>query len=193
MNKLHISIEHHTHQRIPIDILEKYMEHFSKRMFQKGDYLITEGNICTHVYYIEEGGVQSYLVSDAGDIHTLQFGFEGSWVSDLYSLQNQVEGNLNIKALEPTIAYQIDYKQHEQLLEEFPLLDQYYRQIIVKAYANLQQRLIRSLKDSAEKRYLDLLNSQPNIFQRVPQYIIASYLGIKPQSLSRIRQELAKK
>ena len=193
MNHLKKNIEKYINKELPKELFQKFEDSFTIKLFKKNEFLITEGKICKHIYYIKKGALQSYVVSNNGDIHTIQFGFEKNWISDLYSIQNQALGKVNVKALEMTEVYEITNVRYQQILKEVPVLDKYFKEITATAYANLQQRIINSFKDSAETRYLNLIKQKPDILQRVPQYAIASFLGIKPQSLSRIRQQLSQK
>jgi CRP-like cAMP-binding protein len=166
---------------------------FSKNMIKKRELLVREGDICRYTYFIEKGVMSVYTVDTAGEMHVVQFGFEGYWIGDLYSFYTGKPALYNIEALEDCEILQINFDTQEAAYEAIPKLERFYRLLVQNAYINAQLRIAKTFSDSAEARYLDLIERQPDILQRVPQYLVASYLGIKPQSLSRIRKQIFEK
>jgi CRP-like cAMP-binding protein len=166
---------------------------FTKNTIKKRELLVREGDICRYTYFIEKGIIGVYTVDTAGEMHVVQFGFEGYWIGDLYSFYTGKPALYNIEALEDCEVLQIDFDTQEAAYEAIPKLERFYRLLVQNAYINAQLRIAKTFSDSAEARYLDLIERQPDILQRVPQYLVASYLGIKPQSLSRIRKQIFEK
>ncbi|MEQ8927380.1 MAG: Crp/Fnr family transcriptional regulator, partial [Fulvivirga sp.] len=131
-----------------------------------------------------------YYIDDQAHERILQFGIEGWWVNDLYSYLTETPAQLFVQALEPTTVLQIHRNKLNQLFDEVPAIDRFFRYKMQNAYVSLQNRTIHSMSDSAETRYLEFIKTYREIEQRVPQYMIASYLGITPEHLSAIRKNM---
>ena len=123
----------------------------------------------------------------------LQFAIEDWWISDIGSFSEQTPSNLFIEALEDTELLIIDYTNKEKIFQEIPGLERVFRLMIQRAYAVLESRFYSSIAKSAEERYVEFVKKYPAIVQRVPQTQIASFLGITPESLSRIKSKIVKK
>lgn len=193
IEKIRENIELKINQKLTEEEFRSFFTLLSSESFSKKDIVVSEGEICSNIYFIESGSLHSYLTDTQGEVHSIQFGFEGYWISDLYSFLSDKPGLFTIEALENTQVYSLSKVNFEKACDEIPKFERFFRILIQNAYVNSQQRLALTFSEDAERRYLDLIKKQPLIFQKVPQYIIASYLGIKPQSLSRIRKKLVKK
>jgi CRP-like cAMP-binding protein len=156
----------------------------------KKQLLISEGKVCNYLYFVETGILHSYVVDAQGDMHTVQFGFEGHWISDLYSFLSGKPALFNVEALENTTAWAIQNTDFEKMCCQIHKFEHFFRKLLQNAYVQAQHRIAKVFSEDAEHRYLALIEKYPDLAQRVPQYLIASYLGIKPQSLSRIRQNI---
>lgn len=187
------NIEEKLKQELTIEEYEKFTSLLEPLTIQKKQQLVTEDRVCKYLYFVEEGVLHSFLTDDNGENHTIQFGFEGHWISDLYSFVSNTTATFNIEALEETTILAISKSNFEKALNDIPKFERFFRILIQNAYIQSQHRIAKNYSDDAEHRYLALIKQQPDLLQRVPQYLIASYLGIKPQSLSRIRQNLSKK
>lgn len=163
-----------------------------KKSLRRRQYLLQEGDICRYENFIVQGCLRTYEVGLNGQEHVLQFGVEGWWIGDMYSFLTETPSKLNIDALENAELLQIDRASLEALYLEVPKFERFFRIIIQNAFIAGQQRLLSNLADNAEARYLDFLKRYPNIEQRVSNAQIASYLGISPETLSRIRKNLSK-
>jgi CRP-like cAMP-binding protein len=117
----------------------------------------------------------------------MQFGFDGWWIADLHSFFTETPSTLNIEVLEDAELLLIDRKNHEELLKEIPAYERYQRIIIQNAYVALQQRVENALGRTAEERYSRLIERSPQFMNRVPLNLVASYLGMSPATLSRVR------
>ena len=172
-------------------------EQFSKLMFEKSfdkkDVLVEEGEHCNYIYFIEQGACYAYIVDHKGEKHAIQFSLEGYWISDLYSFFSGKDAIYNVEALEPTKVLVLNKANFEKACDTLPCLDKFFRILIQNAYVAVQYRLAKTNSEEADQRYEEFAKLHPNFVQRIPQYLIASYLGIKPQSLSRIRSEMGKK
>lgn len=161
------------------------------KSFDKKILLAEEGQSCRYVYFLEQGACYSYLTDPKGEKHAIQFALEGYWISDLYSFFSDRKGIYTIETLEPTHALLLNRQNFKKACDLCPEIDRFFRLLIQNAFVALQYRLAKTNSEDAESRYLEFARQFPNFNQRIPQYLIASYLGIKPQSLSRIRKEIA--
>jgi CRP-like cAMP-binding protein len=166
---------------------------FTFRSFRKRQYLLQEGEINRHETFIVQGVTRTYEVDEKGQEHIVQFGLEDWWVGDLYSFLTETPSKYNIDCIEDTQVFQITKPNLETLYEKVPKMERHFRIIIQNAFIASTNRVASSLVKSAADRYLDFIGQYPQIERRVPNHQIASYLGITPQSLSRIRAQAQKK
>lgn len=164
---------------------------FIPKKLRKRQYLLQEGDVCKYTAFIEKGALRVYTIDDKGWEHVMQFGIEGWWVSDLYSFLTGEPSTYTIEALEDCELLLINQAAEEELLQKVPKFERYMRILVQGAYIALQRRMMTSMALSAEEKYLRMVSTYPDIVQRVPQHMIASYLGITPETLSRIRKNLA--
>jgi CRP-like cAMP-binding protein len=162
---------------------------FENLRINKKDVLHESGQVCNYIYFITKGCLRSYYVDQKGDEHIYQIRMENNWISDLESFFSQSPSNYSIEAVEDSELLRISYRQLEHLYIEVPALERYFRILFQKAYVNSLSRLNATMWESAIDRYNVMLTEHPEIFQRVPLLYIASYLGITPESLSRIRKQ----
>ena len=154
---------------------------------------IEEGEYCNYVHFITKGACYAYDVDERGDKHAFQFSVEDYWIGDLYSFFSGKVGIYNAETIENTDFLIISRQNFEKLCLSHPIYERFFRILIQNAFVALQYRHIKTQSEDAEQRYLEFTRKHPYFVQRIPQYLIASYLGIKPQSLSRIRKELSGK
>ena len=140
--------------------------------------------------FITDGCLKCYHIDEDGNEQILQFGIEGWWINDLYSYLTQTPAKYFIQAIEDSCVFQIERNSLEQLYKQIPSIERFFRIKIQNAYVTLQDRTIHSMSKPAKQRYLDFRKSYPKIEQRVPQYMVASYLGVTPEFLSSIRNEI---
>lgn len=165
----------------------KEFSHLFKRMeIPAKTTLLREGQISNAAYYIEKGCLRSWFNNDGKDI-TFQFFFEGQGVSSIESFSTNKPSLFSIESLEPCILQQISKKDFQFILTHSPQFKTEVEQQIVQRLFSYQQLFLSRIKDTPQQRYIQLLNEHPDIIQRIPQHYIASYLGITPVSLSRIR------
>jgi CRP-like cAMP-binding protein len=172
---------------IDAGILASY---FQPKKLRKRQFLLQEGDVCNRVAFVESGSLYSYAIDDKGVQRVFQFAFEGWWISDLYSFFTQEPSRLSIEAMEDCSLFILDRDSHYRMLAEMPAYETYTRILYQKAYIALQQRMEGTLGLTGEEKYLRLLDQFPSIFQKVPLQLIASYLGVTPETLSRIRKNL---
>jgi CRP-like cAMP-binding protein len=160
------------------------------RKYRKGQFVLQSGDICKHEHFVLEGCLRSFYVDHDGHEHVSMFAIEDWWTGDLGSFISQAPADINIQCLEHCTLAQISYDDLNHLYSEIPALERFFRIIIQKAFVAAQKRIIHNLSLPAKDRYLLFRDKYPLIEQRVPQYMIASYLGMTKEFLSKIRQQL---
>ncbi|WP_324719620.1 Crp/Fnr family transcriptional regulator [Salinimicrobium sp. HB62] len=164
---------------------------FQPKKLRKRRFLLEEGETCIYTTFVEKGLLRSYTIDDKGNEHILQFALEGWWSGDLYSFLTGETSEYNIEALEDSELLLITKESWDQLLHEIPAFERYFRILIQNNLIATQRRLMGTFSTTAEERYQKLLKEFPDIIQRVPLHMIASYLGVTRETLSRIRSQMA--
>ncbi|MBL7742367.1 MAG: Crp/Fnr family transcriptional regulator [Chitinophagaceae bacterium] len=181
----------HKHISRYVSLTEKEFEpvksFFVPRRYKKKQFILQEGDVCRHESFIVKGCTRTYDISPEGQEHILQFGIEDWWIGDLYSYLSGTASRCNIDCIEDTEVLQITREQQEALFAEVPAMERFFRILIQNAFIASQSRILTNLSRSGKERYADFIAQYPLIDQRVPDHQIASYLGLTPQSLSRIR------
>ena len=163
---------------------------FLPKKLRKRQYLLQEGDVCKYQAFVEKGILRSYTIDEKGNEHILQFASEGWWMADLSSFLTGEPSVFNMDALEDAELLLITKASWELLLQKIPKLEHYFRILIQNHLISTQKRLMQSLSEQAEERYIRFTKTYPDCMQRVPQHMIASYLGISRETLSRIRKQL---
>lgn len=164
---------------------------FIQRDITDKTILLSEGEISKHIYFINKGALRLWHNDDGRDI-TVQFFFENQIVSSFESFHLEKASNFNVESIEDTNISQLSRESLNLLINEFPTLNTCITNIICERFIDYTNFFLSRIKDSPEKRYQHLINNEPKLIQRVPHHYIASYLGITPVSLSRIRTRLKK-
>ncbi|MGV3503194.1 MAG: Crp/Fnr family transcriptional regulator [Adhaeribacter sp.] len=160
------------------------------KKLRKRQYLLQQGDVCKAIAFVEKGALREYSVQNGSD-HIIQFAVEGWTISDLFSFLTGEPATYHIDALEDAELVLISKPAHEALLKLQPKYETYIRLLVTGAYIALQRRLTSSISVSIEERYTSFTETYPDIVQRVPQHMIASYLGLTPETLSRVRKKIA--
>lgn len=160
---------------------------FAPKKIRKKQYFLQEGDVCKYTAFIEKGAMRSYHIDEKGNEHILQFALEGWWITDMYSFYTGEPASYNIDALEDSEILQISQQNYEEMMQRVPRMERYFRLLLQNRLIAMQRRLASNLSFTAEQKYIWMTQSYPDIFQRVPQHMIASYLGITKETLSRIR------
>ena len=163
------------------------------RKLKRKQYLLQAGDICRYESFVIKGCLRTFSVDDKGQEHVLQFAIEDWWTGDLHSFFSETASQYNIEALEETEVLQIDNGSLEKLYVAVPKFERFFRILMQKSLIAFQKRVMNTIKEKAEDRYLEFINKYPQLEQRLPQHQLASYLGITPESLSRIRKQLSTK
>jgi len=159
------------------------------KKYRKRQYLVQAGDPCRYEYFINSGCVRQYHVSEEGQEHVIGFAVEDWWTSDLYGFITGQPSLTNIDALEDTEVVQFERTAYEDILLRIPKLERFFRIILQRSMITQQQRIMENISLSADDRYCKFAERYPQLEQRLPQKQIASYLGITPESLSRIRRQ----
>lgn len=162
------------------------------RNFRKGAILLREGQVSTEAYFVLEGCVRQFYLVD-GEERTNNFFTEQQWVISLTSMSQQIPATHFMECCLDSVLVVGNRTREEDLYRKYPRLETVSRKVMEKVLAEQQEIMASYTTDTPEQRYLKLLKSRPDLFQRLPQYQIASYIGVKPESLSRIRRRLVQK
>lgn len=180
-----------------IQLSEKEFNYFTsvlkKKKLRKKQFLLEEGEVCSNECFVTKGCLRLYHLDDNGKEHILQFAIADWWIADQYSFLTGLPSHNFIDALDDSEVLLIEKPLLEKLFNEVPKFERFFRIAFQNSYIALQRRLLSNISQSAEERYKNFIKRYPDIEQKVPQHQVASYLGIKPESLSRLRKQLAGK
>jgi len=160
------------------------------RKYLKGQYIVQQGDICKYECFVLSGCTKTFYVDKEGQEHILMFSIEDWWTSDMGSFITQTPADFNVQCLENSELVMFSYDIIEDLYRDIPKLERFFRQIIERAFVASQKRIVRNFSLSAKEQYLYFRDQYPLIEQRIPQYMIASYLGITKEFLSKIKSQL---
>lgn len=166
--------------------LEKYIVQHN---YKKKEYLLQENNICRNLYFVEKGCLRMYFINDKAAEQITQFALEGWWISDLKSFNSSTASEYYIQTIEASKIISVSTEKLDQLLAELPRLERYFRIIMQKELASAQHKSKLMYEMSKENLYNHFCTSFPGFVQRVPQYMIASYLGLTPEYVSELRKK----
>jgi CRP-like cAMP-binding protein len=173
---------------------EEIIKHYlTPKKLRKKQYLLQAGDVCKTIAFVEKGALRAYSTDEKGYEHIIQFAVEGWTISDLYSFLTAEPSTYHIDALEDSELTLISKSAQEEILKLVPKYETYTRLQLTGAYLAMQKRLTSIISLPVEERYTDFINLYPQIAQRVPQHMIASYMGLKPETISRVRKKIAGK
>ena len=168
-------------------------KYFISKKLKKHQFLLNEGQVCTQIGFVNSGCLRHYTIDNKGNEHILQFAIEDWWISDLHSFLSGTPSKFNIDALQDSEVLLLEKSARDKLLDDCPKMERFFRLLMEAHHVATEERVAESLSYSAEERYLKFIKTYPKLTEEIPQNQIASYLGITPQSLSRIRKELFQK
>lgn len=184
-------LKNHIRQTISIsdqefEILSAF---FQPMHLKKKDHLYKQNQICKYIAFVSKGCLRNYHIDQKGDDQIIYFAMEEWWVADLQSFFLKIPSMFNLQALEDCELLISTKTEFEDAFQAVPAFEKFYRMKTQKSYTNTQKSVVEKT-ETAEDRYKKLFKTSPSLLQRVPQHYLASYLGIKPQSLSRIRKKI---
>lgn len=182
------------HNFLPLDEGEKseVEEVFKERNVKRRQFILQEGDVCKYNTFVVEGCFKMYMVDPNGKEHNLQFAIENWWIGDIGSFHSEEPSRLYVEAIENSIILQIKKEDQCKLFVDYPKFNRIFRVLAENAMVNLQNRILQNISSTAEERYLQFSIQYPQLFNRISNVQIASYLGVTPEFLSTIRKKLAK-
>ena len=183
--------QEHLAQQLPSLRPEELLEltaAFTPRTIAKRELFVQPGLVAEHRLYVVQGAFRAYVVDPAGNEHTLHFAIDDWWITDLTSYRYQVPATMYVVALEDSTVLQFDFATEQRLMERNRQYETLFRLQAERVAAYYQRRLTAGQTRTAEERYADFVATYPAVVQRLPQYVIASYLGMSKEFLSRLRQ-----
>ncbi len=173
------------------DEIKLFLSKVRVKRYLKGQYVVQSGDVCRYLSFVLQGSLKSSFTDPDGKEHIVMLAIEDWWIGDLGSFSEKKPADFDIQCLEKSFLAQISKDQLDQLFIAVPKFERFFRLIILRSLIFSQRRLVDNFSLSAKERYLKFRGQYPKIEQRVPQYLIASYLGITKEFLSKIRNELA--
>ncbi|NPE47990.1 Crp/Fnr family transcriptional regulator [Sphingobacterium sp. arapr2] len=182
----------HLEKFIKIDdvTFERITQYFNVISIVKKENLLEEGQVCRYHYFVLKGILRKFFVSEKGVEQTTEFAIENWWLTDNMAYEHKLVSSFYIQAVEKSEVLYISQERQDELIGEFPIMERYFRFVYQRAYAAAQLRVKYLFSLSKEEFYRDMVVKYPEFVQRVPQYLIASYLGFTPEYLSEIRKKL---
>ena len=166
---------------------------FISKKIKRNEFLLREGEVCRYSAFVVKGCLRLYTVDSKGKEHIMQFAPDNWWISDIDRFTKHIPSLYFIDAIEDSEVLLIEQQPMDDAYKKIPALTLFFQLLLQNRQSATQKRVVYSMSASAEERYVDFLKTYPSIMQRVPQHMIASYLGITPESLSRVRKKLVSK
>lgn len=163
------------------------------RTLRRRQYILQAGDVCRHYTFVAEGCLRMYQTDEQGREHCVLFAVEEEWITDIGSMHNRKPSHFHIEAVEPATVLQIAREDLWQLWNRFHVFDRYFRVITEDAYSSLQQRLVMTHSLNGAERYRLFAEAYPQLVRRLPATQIASYLGITPEFLSKIKSDFLRR
>jgi CRP-like cAMP-binding protein len=172
--------------------LENLKKYFIPKKLRKRQFLLNAGDVCQYTAFVEKGLLRSYSIDENAHEHVIQFAMEGWWISDMGSLFSGDPSVYNIEAVEDSELLLVTRAAQDEMIETMPCMEKYFRMLIQRHVVALQRRLTNTMSLTAEEKYTAMMAKYPELISRVPQQQLASYLGITPETLSRIRKSVSR-
>lgn len=188
---MYTDLIHHIQSYIKLeeDQIKTVSKYFKRVHLKNKEYLLEEGQVCKSYFFVEKGCARMFFYTDKGAEQITQFALENWWITDYFSFADQKPSAYSIQAIEKSEILAIDHLSFEKLLKEVPILERYFRIIMQRAVAASQLRIKLLYDLSKEELYLHFSSNFPEFIQRIPQYMLASFLGLTPEYLSEVRKK----
>lgn len=171
------------------DEVELLLSGVKPLVVNKKDFLSKEGQICKANYFVEKGLLRMFFINNKGIEQTTQFALENWWIADYMSLSKQSSSHFYIQAVEASTIVAIEHHKQDELLKQIPQLERYFMLMMQRAYAAAQMRVKYFHIYSKEENYRFFVSLFPDFVRRIPQYMLASYLGLTPEYVSELRKK----
>lgn len=162
------------------------LSHFQAKRFKKHQIIVHDDDYVRYDYYVVNGLLKAAQVTPDGKEYILQFGLEDQWITDARAYNDRTKATLTLSCLEDTVAFALPYEQRESLCKALQKMEYFFRQKATTGFVDLQNRVLCLLSSTASKRYHNLLLQYPGLMQRIPKTMVASYLGVTRETLSRL-------
>ncbi|WP_293881154.1 Crp/Fnr family transcriptional regulator [Sphingobacterium sp. UBA1498] len=186
------NLKEHLKKFIDVDPiqLEEILGYFRTKTVARKENILEKGQVCKYHFFVLSGMLRKFFVNEKGVEQTTEFAIENWWITDNMAFEQRVVTTFYIQAVEKSELAYISQEDQEKLVAAFPTMERYFRFVYQRAYAAAQMRIKYLFSLSKEQFYLDMLQKYPHFVQRVPQYLIASFLGFTPEYLSEIRKRI---
>ena len=171
------------------ELLKPFLQ---QKIYLKGQYIVQQGNICLYDSFVVKGCVRTFHLDKQGQEHVIRFAIESWWAADMGSFLKEAPADYNVQCLEKTEVVQFTYPSLQEMFGLVPKFERFFRKIIQNAFVASEKRIALNFSLDAKERYLIFSQLYPQLERRVPQYMIASYLGISKQYLSELKSHLAR-
>ena len=188
---LYTNIERHIH--LTQDDKVRFLSVLRTKTVKKKSIILSENKVSTHATFVLKGCLKAYTVNDNGFEHIIQFAPEDWWVTDMYSFISQKPGNIIIEAIENSEVVQLSRADQLRLFDDIPAFERYFRIITEKSLVSYRTRLMDNMSLPATERYAGFCEQYPTLISKLPQKLIASYIGVTPEFLSKMRARLRNK
>ena len=191
----HKLLANHIQSRVDLnqEELDFFLAQFKVTKVKKRQFIIQPDFVAKYRNFVVDGAFRAYVIADEGNEHTIQFAVEDWWISDYKSYIYQVPASMFVIALEDSIILQLDYEKEQLLKSSNHKFETFFRIMAERSFAGMQKRIISNLTKTAEERYTEFEKKYPKIAHRVPQYALASFLGMTTQYLSKLRTAMVSK
>ena len=185
------ALAEHVSRRVamPEEELHAFVTAFQAKRVKKRQFIVQPDFVARHRSYVVEGALRAYVIAEGGQDNTVQFAIDDWWISDYNSYIYRQPATMFVMALEDSELLQLDYETEQRLKAQHHLYETFFRITAERSTASMQRRIITNLLLNAEERYAHFLEHYGEIANRVPQYAVASYLGMSSENLSRIRSQ----
>lgn len=177
-----VSINNYTFQEV--------LRYFERTSLKKKENLMEEGDFCNGHFFVEQGCIRKFFLKDNGVEQTTEFAMEHWWMTDTFAFERKLQTTFYIQAVEPSTVLRISADSRKSLLEAHPVMERYFRMVYQRSYAASERRIRYLYEYTREELYHHFEEHYPEFVQRIPQYLIASFLGFTPEYLSEIRSKL---
>lgn len=186
---MHLPLYHHLKRYIEIDPIkgEKISAYFQSLQTDKKEVLLAAGSRCDKLFFVLNGCLHACFIDDNGTEKTVQFALEGWWITDFLAFHQKALSNYTIQAVEASEVLMITHERQKQLLMDHPLMERYFRKVFEIGYGAALHRIQLMFNSSKEEIFYQFRAQYPEFVNRVPQYLLASFLGLTPEYLSKLR------